>query len=147
MLKSPWHVGPEELSALRGYGGARFTEFADALVRAEATLEGIPVDRVTTNIRVNIGDGGVDTQVKVPLRGALNIEARPAGSTRRPISATLPMEWSSKSSTNRWPRNAFPTVIAEITPDEFERVRRAEIKLPEGWSLANVQKFDRPRVA
>ena len=41
----------------------------------------------------------------------------------------------------------FPTVIAEITPDEFERVRRAEIKLPEGWSLSNVQKFDRPRAA
>lgn len=41
----------------------------------------------------------------------------------------------------------FPTVIAEITPDEFDRVRRAEIKLPEGWSLANVQRFERPRAA
>ena len=41
----------------------------------------------------------------------------------------------------------FPTVIAEITPEEYERVQRDEIKLPKGWSLAKTQLFERPRAA
>lgn len=41
----------------------------------------------------------------------------------------------------------FPTVIAEITPEELERIQRNEMKLPEGWSLAGAQHFDRPQAA
>ena len=41
----------------------------------------------------------------------------------------------------------FATVVAEITPEEFERVKRAEIKLPEGWSLTTAMRFERPRAA
>jgi hypothetical protein len=37
----------------------------------------------------------------------------------------------------------FPTVIAEITPEEFERIGRSELKLPEGWSLGKTQIFKR----
>jgi hypothetical protein len=45
------------------------------------------------------------------------------------------------------PSVPFPTVIAEITPDEYERVRQNEIRLPAGWSLARTQLFERPRAA
>ena len=41
----------------------------------------------------------------------------------------------------------FPTVIAEITPEEFARVERNEITLPKGWSLARTQRFERPQAA
>jgi hypothetical protein len=41
----------------------------------------------------------------------------------------------------------FPTVIAEITPEEYERIQRAELTLPNGWSLANKQLFVRPKAA
>jgi hypothetical protein len=32
----------------------------------------------------------------------------------------------------------FSTVIAEVTPEEFDRIRRNEIQLPKGWSLDRV---------
>lgn len=41
----------------------------------------------------------------------------------------------------------FPTAIAEVTPEEFERIQRNEIALPQGWSLAKSQPFERPRAA
>ncbi len=41
----------------------------------------------------------------------------------------------------------FPTVIAEVTPEEYERIRRNEIKLPAGWSLTKTQLFERPQAA
>jgi hypothetical protein len=41
----------------------------------------------------------------------------------------------------------FGTVIAEITPEEFERIGRDELKLPAGWSLGNAQHFLRVRAA
>ena len=41
----------------------------------------------------------------------------------------------------------FPTVIAEVTPDEFQRIERAELKLPDGWSLAKTEVFKRPQAA
>ncbi len=37
----------------------------------------------------------------------------------------------------------FRTVIAEVTPEEFERIRKNEIGLPEGWSLSETV-FERP---
>lgn len=42
----------------------------------------------------------------------------------------------------------FPTVIAEVTPEEFDRISRHELKLPEGWSLgAKTLIFKRPEAA
>lgn len=41
----------------------------------------------------------------------------------------------------------FPTVIAEVAPEEFDRIERNETKLPEGWSLAGSQRFERPQAA
>lgn len=38
----------------------------------------------------------------------------------------------------------FRTVIAEITPEEFERLKRNEIKLPPGWSLEKSEPTKRP---
>lgn len=41
----------------------------------------------------------------------------------------------------------FPITIAEVTPEEFERIARAELPLPRGWSLENAKHFPRPRAA
>jgi len=35
MVRSPWQIAANELSQLRGSGGVPFTEFVDALLRAE----------------------------------------------------------------------------------------------------------------
>jgi hypothetical protein len=47
------------------------------------------------------------------------------------------------------PTRAVPysTLIAEVTPEEYARIERNEIRLPEGWSLANAQLFPRPEAA
>jgi hypothetical protein len=41
----------------------------------------------------------------------------------------------------------FPITIAEVTPEEFERIARKELPLPRGWSLENSKLFARPRAA
>jgi hypothetical protein len=41
----------------------------------------------------------------------------------------------------------FATAIAEVTPEEFERIQRNELALPPGWSLTKIQVFERPRAA
>jgi hypothetical protein len=43
----------------------------------------------------------------------------------------------------------YTTVIAEITPDEFERLRQdpRALPLPEGWNLSTASVFDAPRRA
>ena len=51
------------------YGGLNFTQwgclahFVDQLIRAEATKGGLSQSEIATQLRVNIKDGGVDTQV------------------------------------------------------------------------------------
>ena len=47
------------------------------------------------------------------------------------------------------PTRAVPyaTLIAEVTPEEYARIERNEIRLPEGWSLTNAQLFPRPEAA
>jgi hypothetical protein len=32
----------------------------------------------------------------------------------------------------------FPSVIIEVTPDEYEQIKRNELRLPHGWSLGHV---------
>ncbi|HKY41318.1 MAG TPA: hypothetical protein VJN18_35540 [Polyangiaceae bacterium] len=41
----------------------------------------------------------------------------------------------------------FPTLIAEVSPEEFEKISRQELRLPDGWSLAGAEHFKRPRAA
>ena len=40
----------------------------------------------------------------------------------------------------------YPLRIAEITPEEWERVQNDEISLPESWSLDNAEIFTREHV-
>lgn len=40
----------------------------------------------------------------------------------------------------------YATAIAEVTPEEFERLKKNELKLPRGWSLAKAQLFE-PKAA
>jgi len=58
-----WKLSPVELHQLKGAGGERFTHFVDRLIRAEAARGGLPQSEIQTQLRVNIRDGGVDTQV------------------------------------------------------------------------------------
>jgi hypothetical protein len=37
----------------------------------------------------------------------------------------------------------YPTVVAEVTPEEMERVHRNEIRLPEGWTLVDAVSLTR----
>ena len=32
----------------------------------------------------------------------------------------------------------YPTVLIELTPDEFEKLQQQELQLPEGWELGEV---------
>lgn len=41
----------------------------------------------------------------------------------------------------------YPLVIAEVTPQEWQKVLRKEILLPEGWRLGNHKTFSREMVA
>jgi hypothetical protein len=41
----------------------------------------------------------------------------------------------------------YPLVLAEVTPDEWQKILRDEISLPEGWSLENKEIFSREAVA
>jgi hypothetical protein len=58
-----WKLSPRELLLLKGAGGEPFVQFVDRLIRAEAAKGGLPQSEVRTQLRVNIKDGGVDTQV------------------------------------------------------------------------------------
>ncbi|MFQ5632640.1 MAG: hypothetical protein ACE5I1_28055 [bacterium] len=40
----------------------------------------------------------------------------------------------------------FPLRIAEITPEEWQRVQNGKIPLPESWSLDNAEIFNREHV-
>jgi hypothetical protein len=58
-----WKLRPDELLRLKGGGGEPFVHFVDQLIRAEAAKGGLSQSEVATQLRVNIKDGGVDTQV------------------------------------------------------------------------------------
>lgn len=45
------------------------------------------------------------------------------------------------------PEVPFAILIAEVTPEEYGRIERHEIRLPDGWSLASAQQFPRPEAA
>jgi len=41
----------------------------------------------------------------------------------------------------------YPLIIAEVTPDEWQRVLQSKIPLPEGWTLENSKVFSRELAA
>lgn len=51
------------IRGLQGAGGRPFTIFVDRLLRAFGTVYGIPAAEIVTSVRVNIADGGIDTEV------------------------------------------------------------------------------------
>ena len=32
----------------------------------------------------------------------------------------------------------YPSIILEVTPDEFQRIQNQELKLPNGWKVGNL---------
>jgi hypothetical protein len=63
-LFNMWKLRSNDLLQFRGAGGERFAQFVDQLIRAEALTGGLSQSEVLTQLRVNIGDGGVDSQVR-----------------------------------------------------------------------------------
>ena len=41
----------------------------------------------------------------------------------------------------------YPLILAEVTPEEWQKILRNEIDLPEEWNLENYQIFSREMVA
>jgi hypothetical protein len=64
-----WKISPDEVRALQGKGGQPFTEFVDEVIRAAVWIGGLPTIDVTTNLRTNLPDGGVDTTVARAVPG------------------------------------------------------------------------------
>jgi hypothetical protein len=63
VLARMWKLSPTDLLGFKGAGGERFAHFVDRLIRAEAAKGSLPQSDVLAQLRVNIQDGGVDTQV------------------------------------------------------------------------------------
>ena len=57
------------ISGLRGGDGRPFTLFVDRLLRAYGYVLGTSDADIVTNVRTNLPDGGVDTQVRVAFAG------------------------------------------------------------------------------
>jgi hypothetical protein len=66
-----WTINSFNIFNLRTPGGDRFTEFVDALIKAEAYIQSITLSEISTNLRTNLGDGGVDTEVRQPAPNSL----------------------------------------------------------------------------
>ena len=58
-----WTVSARDLASLRGGGGQPFTRFVNALLGIQCFVYGIPDSAMATTLRVNVGDGGVDTRI------------------------------------------------------------------------------------
>jgi len=58
-----WTIDPKEVCLLRGSGGQPFTEFVNSALSVEAFLLGIPASQIAMTLRVNVGDGGVDSRI------------------------------------------------------------------------------------
>jgi hypothetical protein len=60
-------IKPESIYALRDSTGRALTELMDRLIRHSVSVSRTAQDCVSTNLRVNYQDGGVDTQVSTAL--------------------------------------------------------------------------------
>jgi hypothetical protein len=59
-----WTLDPVEFLRFRTSEGRSFTRVVDALIRALAYAGGLPQSEINTNLRTNLPDGGVDTDVR-----------------------------------------------------------------------------------
>ncbi|BAU63003.1 hypothetical protein STA3757_03580 [Stanieria sp. NIES-3757] len=66
-----WTINSYNIFPLRTPGGDRFTEFVDSLIKAEAYIQGVALSEISTNLRTNLGDGGVDTEVRQSASNSL----------------------------------------------------------------------------
>src|SRR5580704_2626086 len=64
-----WTVDPNDLFRFRDGTGRAFTRFVDALIRTHGFVYGVGESETLTSLRTNIGDGGVDTQVRCGMPG------------------------------------------------------------------------------
>lgn len=62
-----WKLTSADLLQLKEGGGEHFAHFMDRLIRAEAACGGLAQAEIATQRRVNIKDGGVDTEVGKPI--------------------------------------------------------------------------------
>ena len=62
-----FRVSPRDIIRLQGAGGEPFTLFVDDLIRGEAAAGGVPDKEIRANLKTTAPDGGVDTQVRVPI--------------------------------------------------------------------------------
>jgi hypothetical protein len=58
-----------DIPLLRGGGGEPFTRFVNAILQAQCFAYGIPQAAMATTLRVNVGDGGVDTCIQQGTAG------------------------------------------------------------------------------
>lgn len=54
---------------LQGAGGKPFTVFVNLLISTHARFHGLADSEIDANVRVNLPDGGVDTEVRAPVPG------------------------------------------------------------------------------
>lgn len=62
-----FRVSPHDIERLQGAGGELFTEFVDDLIHAQAAASSVPDREIRTTLKTTERDGGVDTQVRVPV--------------------------------------------------------------------------------
>ena len=67
-----WTINSFNVFPLRTPGGDRFTEFVDSLIKAEAYIQGIPTSEISTTLRTNVGDKGVDAEVRKSIPNSLS---------------------------------------------------------------------------
>ena len=72
------------------------------------------------------------------LQGSPESESRPDSPIKllevnasTPPSGILPLHFSAAPESGI----PYPTVIVEVTPEEFERIERNELRLPDGWAI------------
>ncbi|MHB0948294.1 MAG: hypothetical protein ACYC4J_04445, partial [Gemmatimonadaceae bacterium] len=133
------------IRGLQGAGGRPFTIFVDRLLRAFGAVYGIPASEIVTNVRVNIPDGGIDTEV---LRGALADTTGLLGeSTVWQYKGTSysDIDWNSLLD-GEWVQNlicageAFRLAVADDMPSTTLAMREAEL-----WTAIKEWNSDAPR--
>ncbi|MGL6341369.1 MAG: hypothetical protein ACRC80_19775 [Waterburya sp.] len=67
-----WTINSSKICTLRTPGGDRFTEFVNALITVEAYTKGLPLSNISTTLRTNIADKGVDAEVRQPASNSFN---------------------------------------------------------------------------
>ncbi len=62
----------ENLKILSGESGRGINDFVNELIRGEMLVHGISIDNFSYQLRVNIGDGGADSSLSVPIPNSIS---------------------------------------------------------------------------